>query len=167
MTERALEIWNMGASYELDVVAWANEQAALLRAGKFSDIDIEHIADEIEAVGKSEQRELASRMAELLAQLLKWQYQPETCGGDWKATLQIQRSAIARRLKKAPSLKSMLTEDDWISDIWGDARLLASHEMPVGMAVWPEQCPWTMTQALNERALGLTPTESTDAAWLV
>jgi hypothetical protein len=67
MTERTLEIWNMGASYERDVVAWANEQAALLRAGKLSDIDIAHIADEIEDVGKSEQRELASRMAQLLA----------------------------------------------------------------------------------------------------
>ena len=37
-----------GTSYEKDVVAWANEQAALLRAGKFSALDIEHIADEIE-----------------------------------------------------------------------------------------------------------------------
>lgn len=82
--------------------------------------------------------------------MLKWQYQPERRGADWKATLHIQRSAIAWRLKKAPSLKSMLTEDDWVSDMWGDARLLASQEMPVGIAVWPEQCPWTMRQALND-----------------
>lgn len=46
----------MGTSYEVDVVAWASEQAALLRAGKLSDIDIRHIAEEIEDVGKSEQR---------------------------------------------------------------------------------------------------------------
>ncbi|WP_387489206.1 DUF29 family protein [Photorhabdus sp. RM96S] len=31
--------------YETDVVAWANEQAALLRAGKFSEIDVVNIAD--------------------------------------------------------------------------------------------------------------------------
>ena len=49
--------------YETDVVAWASEQAALLRSGKLSEIDIEKIAEEIEDVGKSEQRELASRMA--------------------------------------------------------------------------------------------------------
>ncbi len=63
----------MGTSYEKDVVAWANEQAALLRAGKFSALDIEHIAEEIEDVGKSQQRERGNRMAVLLAHLLKWQ----------------------------------------------------------------------------------------------
>ena len=63
-------------TYEKDIIAWANEQAKLLRAGQFGQLDIEHIAEEIEDVGKSEQRELASRMAILLAHLLKWQFQP-------------------------------------------------------------------------------------------
>ena len=62
----------MGTPYEKDVVAWAMEQAALLRAGQLSALDIEHIAEEIEDVGKSEKRELASRMAVLLSHLLKW-----------------------------------------------------------------------------------------------
>lgn len=67
----------MGTPYEKDVVAWAWEQAALLRAGKLAAIDIEHIAEEIEDVGKSEQRELASRVTVVLAHLLKWKFQPE------------------------------------------------------------------------------------------
>ena len=45
-------------TYETDLNAWANEQARLLRAGRFDLLDIEHIAGEIEDVGKSEQREL-------------------------------------------------------------------------------------------------------------
>ena len=52
--------------YERDVIAWANEQARLLRTGQFAALDIEHLAEEIEGVGKSEQREFASRMALLL-----------------------------------------------------------------------------------------------------
>jgi len=32
-------------SYESDVKAWANEQAAFIRARKFDLLDIEHIAD--------------------------------------------------------------------------------------------------------------------------
>jgi len=57
----------MGAnSYDRDVVLWAQEQAALLRSGQFSKLDLEHIADEIEDVGKTEKRELASRMAVLI-----------------------------------------------------------------------------------------------------
>jgi hypothetical protein len=66
----------MNTSYEADVVMWANEQARLIRAGRFELLDLAHVAEEIEDVGKSEQRELASRMAVLLAHLLKWQYQP-------------------------------------------------------------------------------------------
>jgi hypothetical protein len=89
-------------------------------------------------------------MAQLLAQLLKWQYHPERRGADWKATLQIQRSAIAWRLKKAPSLKSMLTEDDWISDMWGRCAFAGEPRNAGWHRVWPEQCPWTTTQALHD-----------------
>jgi hypothetical protein len=62
----------MGAnSCNKDVVLWAQEQAALLRSGQSSKLDLEHIADEIEDVGKTEKRELASRMPVLMSYLLK------------------------------------------------------------------------------------------------
>ncbi len=54
------------STYDTDIIAWANEQARLLRASLFSQLDIQHLAEEIEDVGKSEKRELASRMAVLL-----------------------------------------------------------------------------------------------------
>jgi hypothetical protein len=138
----------MGTPYEKDVVAWANEQAALLRAGKLASIDIEHIAEEIEDVGKSEQRELASRMAILLAHLLKWQSQPERRGASWETTLRLQRAAIERRLRKTPSLQPMLSDEDWISDMWSDARQQAAREMQIAVTLLPENCPWPLTQVL-------------------
>ena len=64
------------ALYDQDFYAWANEQAALLRAGKLSAADIEHIAEEIESMGKTEKRELVNRLAVLMLHLLKWQFQP-------------------------------------------------------------------------------------------
>lgn len=91
--------------YETDVVAWANEQAALLRSGKLSEIDIEKIAEEIEDVGKSEQRELASRMTVLIAHLLKWKYQPARRGTSWERTIKAQRKEVLYSLKESPSLK--------------------------------------------------------------
>jgi hypothetical protein len=91
-------------TYETDVVAWAKEQARLLRSGRFDLLDIEHIAEEIEDVGKSEQRELANRMALLLAHLLKWQFQPERQTASWQRTIHEQRNGIKRRLKKSPGL---------------------------------------------------------------
>lgn len=63
-------------NYEDDVIAWAKEQAQFLRKGRIDLLDIEHLAEEIEDVGKSEQRALATRMAMLLAHLVEWQLQP-------------------------------------------------------------------------------------------
>ena len=87
----------MSTSYEADVVAWANEQASLLRAGRFELLDRDHIAEEIEDVGKSEQRELASRMSVLLAHLLQWRYRPERRGASWEKTLLAQCQEIVYR----------------------------------------------------------------------
>jgi hypothetical protein len=77
----------MGCPWKRSKITWANEQARLLRAGLLSQLDIEHIADEIEDVGKSEKREIRNRMALLLAHLLKWQYQPIYRGNSWIRTI--------------------------------------------------------------------------------
>ena len=61
--------------YDQDFYAWANEQAALLRAGKLDQTDIENIAEEIESMGRSEKRELVNRPCVLLTHPLKWGYQ--------------------------------------------------------------------------------------------
>ncbi|WP_394753782.1 DUF29 domain-containing protein [Crenothrix sp.] len=138
----------MAVTYENDIVTWAKEQAHLLRSGKLSAIDIEHIAEEIEDVGKSEQRELANRMALLLSHLLKWQYQPERQRSSWQRTIKEQRKAIARRLKNTPSLKATVTDLDWFEDVWGDSISLAIAE--TGMDCFPEICPWIMVNILSE-----------------
>jgi hypothetical protein len=138
----------MNIRYEDDVVEWANEQARLLRAGRFDLIDIEHIADEVEDVGKSEQRELASRMSVLLAHLLKWQYQPERQGNSWRSTIRVQRNRVNRALSLTPSLKAKLSDADWWGDIWDDAFSKAAEE--TGLGGFPRTCPWTLDEILAE-----------------
>jgi hypothetical protein len=136
----------MGTAYETDVIAWATEQAALLRSGQLSVIDIENIAEEILDVGKSEQRELASRMAVLLAHLLKWQLQPERRSKSWTNTIRLQRSSIQRRIQKTPSLKASLGDADWWSDAWIDALVIAERE--TGLDDFPESCSWPVSYIL-------------------
>ena len=140
----------MGTAYETDIVAWANEQAALLRSGDMSAIDIEHIAEEIEDVGKSEQRELSSRMSVLLAHLLKWQFQPSHRGISWEATIHTQRNNIARRIRKTPSLKVSLSDTDWWADAWDDAVEAASKETGVPYTEFPEVCPWAIDEVMRQ-----------------
>ena len=135
-------------SYETDVVAWSSEQARLIRAGQFDQLDLEHIAEEIEDVGKSEQRELASRMAVLIAHLLKWQYQPERQSASWKRTIKEQRRALAFHLKQVPSLKPRLADPEWQGAIWADAVTLAINE--TGMGGFPDECPWALADILAQ-----------------
>ena len=141
----------MATTYENDIVAWAKEQAYLLRSGQLSVLDIEHIAEEIEDVGKSEQRELASRMAVLLSHLLKWQCQPDRQGSSWQRTIKEQRKAIVRRLKKTPSLRVSVNDSEWLEDAWGDAISITINE--TGMSNFPDSCPWTTEDILFENWL--------------
>ena len=98
----------MPIAYDQDVAAWAAEQARLIRAGRFDQLDIEQIADEVEDVGRSERRELASRMTVLLAHCLKWRFQPTYRSGSWERTRREQRKQVVRKLKETPSLGPLL-----------------------------------------------------------
>lgn len=137
----------MAATYEQDIIAWANEQAHLMRTGRFDLLDVEHIAEEMEIMGKSEKRELASRMSLLLAHLLKWQYQPIRRGSSWERTIRVQRKEIAYELRDIPSLKPLLQDSEWQDLIWDKAVSIAAEE--TGLDVFPESCPWTFEQVLT------------------
>ena len=137
----------MKSSYESDVVVWAQEQARMLRARQFSLLDIEHIAEEIEDVGKSEKRELRNRMSLLLAHLLKWQYQPERRGNSWRRTIKEQRKAILDCLDETPSLKPDMQDPQWRERVWADAISAVLKEVELDNL--PENCPWFISEILQ------------------
>lgn len=137
----------MPIGYEQDVVAWAAEQARLIRAGQFDQLDLEHIADEIEDVGKSEQRELASRMAVLITHLLKWQYQQAFRSSSWAGSIREQRKRIGIALRQTPSLKTSLSDADWLQDAWSDGLVKVISD--TGLDVFPEAPAWTPGKMLE------------------
>jgi Domain of unknown function DUF29 len=143
----------MGTTYEKDVIAWSIEQAHALRSGDFSKLDIEHLADEIEDVGKSEQRELANRMAVLLAHLLKWQCQPDKRAKSWTDTIALQRERIARRVKRTPSFKASFRDPDWWADAWDDATTQCAQETGIDITSLPTACPWSAADVMADKWL--------------
>ena len=139
----------MSASlYENDFYAWANEQAALLRAGKLDASDIEHIAEEIESMGKGERRELESRLDVLLLPLLKWQYQPALRGNSWRLTIKEQRRRVVRHLQQNPSLKAEL--ESALADAYGDAVIEAERETGLPEPTFPPTCPWSFGEITDD-----------------
>jgi Domain of unknown function DUF29 len=86
--------------YERDFYAWANQQAALLRDGRLAEADIEKIAEEIESMGRSEKRELVSRLTILLQHLLKWHFQPGRRSVSWGPSIENTRLQLEDRFAR-------------------------------------------------------------------
>ena len=59
--------------YDTDFYAWVQDQAALLAARRFEELDLPHLVEELQLMGSSERGELANRLSVLLAHLLKLQ----------------------------------------------------------------------------------------------
>jgi hypothetical protein len=133
--------------YDQDFYAWANEQAGLLRAGRLSEVDIEHIAEEIESMGRSEKRELVNRLTVALLHLLKWQYQPALRGNGWRLTLEEQRNQLEDHLADNPSLKSVVQEA--IVAAYRNALLGAVRETGLNRSIFPVTCPWSFEQIID------------------
>ncbi len=136
------------ANYDHDFYAWANEQAQLLRAGHFTQADIAHIAQEIESMGKTEKRELVHRLTVLMLHLLKWQFQSSKRGTSWETSIKVQRIQTGEHIEDNPSLKHKLPE--FIASAYKVARLEAIEETGLKKQIFPETCPYSFEQMMDE-----------------
>ena len=135
--------------YDKDFYARANEQASLLRARRLAAADIEHIAEEIESMGRTEKRELVNRLAVLFLHLLKWRHRPSLQSRSWRLTIEEQRYRLLDHLADNPSLKSGI--DRAIHDAYRLALIEAEKKTGLPRTSFPDACPWTIDQALDQR----------------
>jgi ribosomal protein L29 len=91
------------ASYDADFFVRTQHTAVLLRSGRFGQLDVHHLAEEIEDMGKRDLVELKSRLRVLLAHLLKWRFQRAKRTRSWEATILTQRQDIAALIEEAPA----------------------------------------------------------------
>ncbi len=122
-----------------DFYAWGLEQAALLREGRVAEADLEAIAEEIESMGKTEKRELVSRLTVLLLHLLKWRHQRSRRGKSLRLSIANARNEISDHLEDNPSLKAVL--DSAMEQAYRHARLKAAIETEFDENDFPERSP--------------------------
>jgi len=134
-------------AYDADFYGWANEQAALLRAGRLAEADLANIAEEIESMGRSEKRELVSRLSVLLTHLLKWRYQPGGRGSSWRASIIVQRDRLEDHLDDNLSLKPQIPKA--LQRAYKSAVVVAGDETKLGEAAFPQACPWSFDDIAN------------------
>lgn len=133
--------------YSEDFYSWTYEQADLIKKGKFDALDTEHLIEELEDLGNCHYDQLESRLAQLIAHLLKWQIQYWKQTNSWRATIRIQRKSIEKLLRRNPGLKARLTEA--LTESWSEARDIAIAETDLPDKLFPAICPYTLDEILN------------------
>lgn len=133
--------------YERDFYAWLMEQAEKLRARSHNDLDWDNLAEEIESVGRSERKEVRSRLTLLIHHLLKWQFQPGKRSESWRITISEQRGWFPINAEYSPSLKSYPAEI--FDKAYADGRRRAIEETGLSPKMFPTEPPFTAQQALD------------------
>jgi Domain of unknown function DUF29 len=132
------------SDYQKDFYSWTREQAELLRSGRFNELDIVNLIKEIETMGRSEKRELESRLTVLLVHLLKWQYQPARRGRNGQLTIQEQRLEFFDVLKDNPGLKPQMQA--LLTHSYRKSKIRASKKTGLDTDDFPIACPWEFAQ---------------------
>lgn len=134
--------------YDTDFDAWARQQAAALRAKAWDQLDITHLAEEVEELRKSERKGVRSQLRLIMSHLLKWVYQPGRRSESWQATIRNGRVLVQGDLEDSPSLTHDLpTLSAWA---YPRARRDAAKETGLPLETFPEIWPWPLDRVLNE-----------------
>jgi hypothetical protein len=134
--------------YDDDLYGWALAQAAAVRDGRWADIDVDNLSEEIDDMAGSVKRELRSRLDVLLAHILKKNYQPERESRSWKLTIVEQGRRISDLFEESPSLRSQLPAV--AMKAYDDARYEAARETGLDLETFPETMPAEVERELRQ-----------------
>jgi hypothetical protein len=152
--------------YESDFYQWVQKQKKLLASRQFDQLDLENLIEEVEDMGKREPRSLESHLTTLLLHLLKYQYQTKVLEDKWIAEMVVHtwypsmdnpRREIRKLLQDSPSLKSRASEvvvasykDAKASAIKQMNQYIKQEDRKLTDRSFPEACPWTFDQVMEE-----------------
>jgi len=145
----------MGATtktlYDTDFVEWTAHMAGLLREGRLDEVDLEHVAEEIEDLGKSERLAVRSQLRRMLAHLIKLRIQPERAGASWRGSIVSARIEILDHITDSPTLRRHAETN--LPRIYREAVELALAETNLAARAKeldiPVKCPYTLDDLLE------------------
>ena len=136
--------------YDTDFATWASEQADHLRAKRIMKLDYDHLAEEIETLGKSDWRALERHVRNLILHCLKWEYQPQERarrGRRWQISMNNARDAIEQILRDNRGFRARL--DDAMAWAYPRARRNAEQETGLPLSTFPMPSPWGFNQFMD------------------
>ncbi len=142
-----MKLMDVRELYDADFFEWTQRNAALLRAGRLDQIDIQHVAEELEDMGKRDKRQLENRLEVLLVHLLKWKVQRRE-SRSWRSTIGTQRRRMQKLLSEMPSLGPRIA--DQLPEVYSDAVRSTIEQTGLPNSCFPERCPFTVEEILDQ-----------------
>lgn len=126
-----------------DVIVWANEQAAILRALDFGRLDLESVIAAVKMVGESEKTYFQKKVVALICSFIVVEAGLMVTKAEHRL-LQIHRKSIAFDLKTCHSFIRLMYDPEWLDIAWG----MAVTEKCLVTA--PTKCLWTADEILEK-----------------
>ena len=137
--------------YKTDFTRWAETTAKLLRQGRFTEIDMPALIEEIDGLARSDRKAIYSQLKRLLFHLLKLAYFSERhyqrAGAGWKRTVVSARHEIEESIRDSPSLSSYPAAR--LADAYDKVRRESSMLPDFPGDAAPQNCPWSVDQVLD------------------
>jgi hypothetical protein len=140
------------AEYDRDFYSWSQEQARLVRAGRWDAVDHDNVAEEIESLGREQFNKLESALRVLMLHMLKWDHQPAARSRSWVLSIRAQRLEVEDVLSDNPGLKPRIAEA--IARGYRKARIEAAKDTGLDEGAFPETCPYSFDD-IASRAFSL------------
>jgi hypothetical protein len=137
--------------YERDFCLWLEQQAALLREGRFDELDLANLVEEIEALTRRDRKAIKNNLVALLTHLLKHQFQPEQRSSGWRGSIVEHRQRLRDDFEESPSLRPHAAAV--FARTYADARERASAETGLPLRTFPRSSPYTLEQTLDSKFL--------------
>ncbi|MCZ8045221.1 MULTISPECIES: DUF29 domain-containing protein, partial [unclassified Microcystis] len=133
--------------YEIDDSQWLGETVSLLRNHQFSQLDLEHLIEELEDLGKEKKNAVASLLEQVIRHLLLLQYwtkEAEYNTIHWQEEIYNFRTQLGRKM--TANLHNYLEEE--LNSIYQDALGFVKIKT-VNTVIFPSQCPYSLEQLLD------------------
>lgn len=131
--------------YEEDYTLWLDQTANVLKTGDFSQLDITHLVEELEALGSEQRRKVKSYLRQLLKHILFYHYWsiPE-CKNHWSVEIDNFRVELKELIQSRTLYNYLLFVKD---EVYRDAVRQAKKKSD--LKCFPEICPYTIEQILD------------------
>lgn len=133
--------------YDQDFYLWLQTTINVLKQGKFAEVDLENLLEELESMGRGEKNTLKINLKVLLMHLLKYKYQWKKRTNSWVYTIREHRQRLRDTFKTSPSLYRFF--EDIFNESYQDARELAADETGLSINLFPPESPFTLEEVLN------------------